>query len=164
MAKLENMINTNFRFDYNEIKADIEQLAENESYTMITDLNLGDSQICKIVIWSNESCIPHFHIVFPDNTESCLCILYPKYYIHKNNFKRLTYKQLKIIEDWLYKSTLNQYTTNWFQICIMWENSNWFKHYTGENDIKSRPIPNYHLTNYNHILLEDDFYPDYKEE
>ena len=82
MAKLENMINTNFRFDYNEIKADIKQLAEDESYTFINNLDLGDNQTCKIVIWSNESCIPHFHIIFPDNSESCLCILYPKYYIH----------------------------------------------------------------------------------
>ena len=165
MAKLENMINTHFRFGYEKIKSDIYQLSEDESYTMITDLDLGSNQTCKIIIWSNESCIPHFHIVFPDvNTEfneSSLCILYPRYYIHKDNFKKLTNSQLKAIEDWLHKSTLNQYTTNWFQICIMWEKFNWFKHYVGQDKIKSIPIPKYHLMNDDDILVDDDFYLDY---
>ena len=159
MVKIENMVNKDFKYDYNNFKIDLQSLEEDESYTFISNLDLGDGLICKIVIYSNESKIPHFHIISIDNNfESCLCILDSKYYIHKNNIKPLSYNQLLNLENWLKDNSLNPHTTNWSQLCYIWDKSNWFKHYKGEDIIESIQMPEYSQT-INQIT--DTYYEDF---
>ncbi len=100
---------------------------------------------CKVYVYSNEKCTPHFHIITNNGDESYICIYKPLYFNHCDNKSiRLNYKQRKILNEWLDKPCrVSEKISNWECIDLVWKTGNCdgiFPH-------KRQSKPNYnHLT------------------
>lgn len=100
---------------------------------------------CKVYVYSNEKCTPHFHIITNTGDESHICIYKPLYFNHYNGKNiRLNSKQRKKLNEWLDEPCwASEEISNWDCIDLVWQTGNC----NGLFPYKNKTKPNYiHLT------------------
>jgi hypothetical protein len=155
MIKYGHLINKDITCGVRAYKQYISRLPKNES-VLWKNIDLEDNISYNMLIWFNESKIPHFHFVSDDSSfDTSICFYEPRYYIHKERFNKLNESQIKRLVEFINES--NHLGTMY----SLWDSFNLYRHYLDDNKYKYKEdivIPDYTQLNNLDPIIEERFY------
>ena len=128
-----------------------------EEDSVVGNFNLkGTAKQCKILVYSKEGPVQHFHIK-GQNIDSCICIFLALYANHGVHQDYLTNNQAKILNEKLKeKSKFDGNKTIWEYIATLWYMNNPENptKYPNAEKVRTNIQPDYTMINVNQLALQ----------